>query len=70
MLEPEIRALASNPESWTTPSVLPEAAQDRYVEVLRGFGPVEALDLDAAHNAFVSRPEAVAKILNAIHTRS
>ncbi len=48
-------------------AVVPPATQDGYVAVLRAFGPVDVIDLDAAHNSMISRPEALAAVLNRVH---
>lgn len=50
-------------------AVVPRARQDFYVETIRAIAPIDVVDLDAAHNAFVSQPEALAGILNDIHGR-
>lgn len=49
--------------------VVPPERQDLYVEAIREVAPIEVVELDAGHNAFVSRPEALAEILNGIHAR-
>ncbi len=47
-------------------TVVPPAQQDFYVETIRAIAPVEVVDLDAGHDAMISRPEALAGILNGI----
>ena len=48
-------------------AVVPPDRQDVYIETIRGITPVEVVDLDAGHNSLVSRPEALAEILNRVH---
>ena len=48
-------------------TVLPPATQDVYIEAIRSVAPIAVVDLDAGHDAMVSQPEALARVLNAIH---
>lgn len=43
--------------------------QDLYIETMRAIAPVEVVEIDAAHNVFVSRPEALAEVLDRVHAK-
>ncbi len=47
-------------------AVVARDRQDFYVETIRAIAPIDVVDLDAAHNAMISRPESLARILNGI----
>jgi pimeloyl-ACP methyl ester carboxylesterase len=47
--------------------VVPPERQDSYIETIRQIAPVEVVDLDAGHNSLISRPEALAELLNRVH---
>ena len=51
-------------------AVVPPERQDVYIDTIREITRVEIVDLDAGHNSLVSRPEALAAILNRIHRES
>jgi hypothetical protein len=48
-------------------AVVPPERQDSYIETIRQIAPVGVVDLDAGHNSLISRPEALAELLNRVH---
>ena len=58
------------PISWVRlarDTVVPPSQQDLYVETIRAITPVDVVGIDAGHDVMVSRPEALATVLNARH---
>ena len=47
-------------------AVVPPERQDFFIETIRAIAPVEVVDFDAAHNAFMSRPADFAALLDEI----
>ena len=50
-------------------AIAPPEMQDAYIAAIRSVAPASVVELDSGHNAMVSQPEALAKILNTIQAR-